>query len=125
MYYQLGDEDVKTQIISTGTAVAAVATDPHMQEVVCHIMRLKALEEGQKDPGTCKLIPTNYLPGKGVGLRYAVVPLRYLVEARKHPITTALLIAGAIGAIYGIGFIFGKEAGRKRRAPAVMPTETI
>jgi len=99
--------------LTAAQAVAAVVSDPYLTEVSCHVLRLAAIERGEKPPGRCQQIPV--VPGtigKGIGLRYVVRPLRAAVAAREHPYLAA---AGAV-AVVGAIFFLGYATGRPRRA---------
>ena len=98
------ESDTETNL--SATAINA-ANDPHLSEVVCHVLRLQGLEEG-KVLKACRQIPKNYLPGKGIGLRYAIGPLRYLVAARERPFVAAAVGATIIGSLVAVGYVLGK-----------------
>jgi hypothetical protein len=110
MYYKAtGDVGA---VLDASKAALMVADDPHLPEVVCHVTRLAKIEQGT-DPGPpCPKIPTNQAPGRGVGLRYAVVPVRVLVNVREHPI---MAIASTAGILLGL-VAFGYALGRRRTA---------
>ena len=93
---------------SKGIDVKALASDPHLSEVVCHVLHLKGLEEGKRDMKPCAQIPTTRLPGKGVGLRYAIKPLRFLVMVREQPLIGIGIGVGVIGGLVGIGYLLGR-----------------
>lgn len=113
-YQATGEESIRDQIVDVGKAVAAVASDPHLSEVTCHVLRLKEIQEGRPDPGICKPVSIDYLPDSGIGLRYAVVPLRYYVAARKHPFIAGLVVIGSAIAITATFYaLVDAVAGRK------------
>lgn len=94
--------------ISTAQALVDVTRDPHLPEVVCHVLRLDAMESGQPPGPPCQKMSTKAYPGKGIGLRYAVPPLRVLDWAREHPIRAAGIAVGTIGALVWIGYLIGE-----------------
>ena len=103
-------------VASTAQAILNVTSDPHLPEVVCHTMRLASMEKGERPGLVCQKIPVSANPGLGIGLRYAVVPLRAADKMREHPV---LAIAGAVGlvaAIFAIGFSAGRAT--RRSVPA-------
>lgn len=99
-------------LLDAGKAAFAVADDPHLPEMVCHVFRLAKMEEG-KDPGPpCPATSIKYLPGKGVGLRYAIVPVRAVVKIRERPYLSAAAVGGIMLGIFALGFAFGRRATR-------------
>jgi hypothetical protein len=94
--------------INATKATAAVATDPHLSEVICHVLNLQRIEAGKK-PGVCKPIPVNYKPAAGVGLRDVVVPLRYYVKAKQHPIAAKAAVVAVLSGLVLLGYVLGKE----------------
>ncbi len=100
-YESLGQMDI-------GTAVLKIAQDPHLKEVVCHVLRLNALERGVKLPATCTKIPEAAGPGKGIGLRYAVGPLRMFVATREKPYLLPLVVGGTALGVFLLGFFAGR-----------------
>lgn len=94
----------------TATDVVSITTDPHLQELACQVLRLQGIEQGtpvEKLP-QCKQIPISYKRGTGIGLRYVVGPLRYLVAARENPALAAVVIAAGVGGLIAIGYSLGK-----------------
>ena len=103
--------DVGT-LLDVGKAAFQVADDPHLPELVCHVFRLSKMEQGQNPGPPCQTISVKYMPGKGVGLRYAVVPVRALVKVRERPILS-MVVAGSV--LLGL-VAFGYGLGRRRGA---------
>lgn len=99
--------------LTTAQAVAEVVSDPYLNEVACHVLRLAAIERGQKPGPRCQEIPV--VPatiGKGIGLRYVVRPLRVAVSAREHPLVAAGVVAAVVGGIFFLGFATGRGTRR-------------
>ncbi|MDP2607312.1 MAG: hypothetical protein Q8S00_32645 [Deltaproteobacteria bacterium] len=119
MYYPVGATDPLTAkegtwqdtVKSTAGALIAVTTDPHLSEVICQVLKLQAIEKGQR-VGACNIVSKDYLPGKGIGLRDVVVPLRYYVKAKEKPYIAALIAAGVVFTIFSLGLSVGRS---KRR----------
>lgn len=100
--------DVLSDIQTAVSAASNVASDPYLTEMLCHVQQLSQLGRGQ--PATpCISTPLN-VPG-GVGLKYAVVPMRAFVYARQHP--WAWLVAA--GLVFGVPMMIGYELGRTKR----------
>jgi hypothetical protein len=99
--------------LTAAQAVAAVVSDPYLTEVSCHVLRLAAIERGERPPARCQEIPV--VPatiGKGIGLRYVVRPLRVAVAAREHPYYAAGVVTAVVGGIFLLGYAVGKGARR-------------
>ena len=95
-------------IASTGQALLNVTGDPHLPEIICHAVRLGKMEK-HEDPGLkCDKIPFGTLPGKGIGLRYLVFPVRLADKMREKPYIAIATTAGLIFSIFALGFIAGK-----------------
>lgn len=91
-----------------GTSVD-VASDPYLQETLCHIGQLKQINAGQS-VGTCTDTADD-LAG-GVGLRSVVKPLRAYVWAQQNKWIYPVIAAGILGIPFLIGYDVGK-GGRK------------
>ncbi len=107
-YSALGQMDI-------GTAVLRIAQDPHLKEVVCQVLRLNALERGVKAPPPCAQIPETASPGKGIGLRYAVKPLRMFVTTREKPYLIPLVVGGTALGVLLLGFFLGRGSKKGAR----------
>ncbi len=92
-----------------------IAQDPHLNEVVCQVLRLNALERGVRLPSACPKIPVTRSPGKGIGLRHAVKPLRMFVATRENPYLLPLIVGGGALALFLLGYYAGRTA-KKRGA---------
>lgn len=105
MYFKAtGDVEA---VLDASKAALMVADDPHLSEVVCHVYRLAKIEQG-KDPGPdCPRIPTNTAPGRGIGLRYAVVPVRATVKLREHPYMSIAAAGGILLGLVAFGYALG------------------
>jgi hypothetical protein len=88
-------------VVSTATAVAAIATDPYLPEVTNLVLKLQSLEkgEGARAAGST---------GTGVGLRNVVVPLRLFVKIQEKPWILPVAAIGIVGAIFAAGYFTGK-----------------
>lgn len=107
MGYQATGADLKT----AAQAAIRVADDPHLPEVACHVLRLSDMEAGRPAGSPCPPVPLNRSPGKGIGLRHAVVPIRLAVKVREKPWVAVL----AVGGILGLTFALGYGAGRRKK----------
>lgn len=96
-------------LATAGEAVAKIVEDPHLPEVSCQVLRLSALEKGVKVP-PCALVPVATSPGKGVGLRSVVKPLRLFVKFKENPALGYLIGAGVFATIYLLGYKQGRKA---------------
>jgi hypothetical protein len=110
----LGQFDFAT-LLSAGKAALKVGEDPHLSEVVCQVMRLNKIEKkeplGLPCPSTLKTIS----PGRGIGLRHAVDPLRFFVKTRENKYLLPLIVGGGALAVFLVGFFVGRggRGGRK------------
>ena len=94
-------------LATAGAAVAKVVEDPHLPEVACQVLRLNAIERGVSTP-SCTIVPVAHQPGKGIGLRSVVKPLRLFVKAKENPPLAFLVGAGVVGTIFLLGYKSGK-----------------
>ena len=90
-------------------AAVQIVEDPHLSEVACHVLRLAAIQEGRIPGPKCTRVPTNFATTKGIGLRYAVVPLRTFVAAREHPWVGVVTGAGVVLGLIGLGYVLGRR----------------
>lgn len=105
-YQPIGD------LKSAAEATIAVADDPHLSEVACQVLRLSAIQKGAKLGPTCPRIPLNRSPGKGIGLRHAVGPIRLAVKVREKPWVAVLAVGSTVALVFALGY----GAGRRKRA---------
>ena len=101
-------------VSSAGSAAARVIEDPHLPEVTCHILRLNAIEKGQKPGPKCKKIPKATAVGRGIGLRYATGPLRTFVAVRERPWIVPVVVGGLLGGVFLLGYVAGAASKRRR-----------
>lgn len=106
-YSSTGDLSTLT---SAAGAVVDVANDPHLPEVICEVQRLSLLEQGKPLPAPCTKIPLKAGTGKGIGLRYAVVPLRLAVKVREKPWIVAAVALGIGASIFTLGYTSGRRS---------------
>lgn len=95
-------------LASTIGAALDVASDPYLNEVVCHIGQLKAIDHGEP-VGVCAQTPDGAVGG--VGLRNAIPVLRAYVYAQQNKWVYPL----AVAALVGIPMFIGYEIGRGNR----------
>lgn len=103
--------DVASLIERGGPAILAaskVVEDPALPEVGCHLLRLNKAARGLPvgPPCASAIYPKR---GLGVGLSRAVKPLRALVWARTHPITSSAMVSGAVGLLVLLGYYIGRR----------------
>jgi hypothetical protein len=109
-YEDLGQDF--SSILGAGTAALKIVEDPHLSEVVCQVMRLNAIEKKAPPGPPCRATPKGKSPGRGIGLRHAVKPLRYFVKTRENKYLLPLVVGGGALAIFLVGFLVG-HGGRK------------
>lgn len=87
-----------------------VVQDPFLPEVTCLVMRMAALEQGRKPP-TCPktALSTRLSQGRGIGLRYAVIPLRVTVKVRENPVLTPVVATGVVAGLFLLGYAIGRS----------------
>lgn len=83
----------------------ALLEDPALPEVAGLVMRLQRTENGGRAPSSSSG------GGRGIGLRNAVLPLKFYVAAKEQPILGYAVVVG----ILAIPFIAGYLTGRSRR----------
>jgi hypothetical protein len=98
--------------LDVAKAALQVVEDPHLGEVACHVLRLSAMEEGRTPGPRCTRVATTTRPGSGIGLRYAVGPLRTFVAAREQPIIAAGVAVAVVGGLLGLGYLLAKRRHR-------------
>lgn len=86
-----------------------VVEDPHAEELICQILRLSKMEEGQNPGGPCLQTPVDKSPGKGIGLRNAIVPLRHYVRFNEQPAPYYIMAASIVAIVFAAGYISGKK----------------
>jgi hypothetical protein len=93
-------------VASILNTVADAATDPYLSEVICHVGQLKQIDHGQAVQ-VCDETPAG-LTG-GVGLRNAIIPLRWYVYAQQNKWVYPVALIAAIGIPMFIGYELGKD----------------
>ncbi len=83
-----------------------VVKDPYLPELTCQVLRLAALERGQNPGPPC--VRTKAAGTGGIGLRYALVPVRLAVKVREQPIVTPLVVGGVVAGIFALGYLTGR-----------------
>ena len=98
---------------ATGTVGKAIlaagraASDPYLPEVTCQMIRLANIEEKRPTGAPCYRTPKNR--AGGIGLRYAVAPLRHFVAYRERPWLLPLLVGAFIVIPFAMGYAYGQE----------------
>lgn len=88
-----------------GTA-GAIASDPYLPEVICHIEQLAQIK--RREPvKACAAIPAGR-PG-GIGLGKGMIPLRAYVYAERNPWAWPVGIGAALGIPMLLGYVLGKK----------------
>lgn len=111
MSYQAtgGVTDTLIKIAPAVQAVSHVAVDPALPQVVCHVMRLKAITNRQNPGSPCPpLALSAQQKTQGVGLYVIEPPLRAFVWARENPAVAVAVVAGVVGLIGFVGYSIGK-----------------
>lgn len=113
-YLPQGDiaSDLVNTLSSAGIAATKIAEDPHLPEVTCQVLRLNAIEKGQKPGPACARVPKAAGVGRGIGLRYAAGPLSVFVKTREKPWLIPVVVGSLIGGVFLLGYMAG--AGGKR-----------
>lgn len=96
-------------ITSVASAAAAVVGDPCLPTVANLVLQLHESEQPRARPGQPAQPST---PVKGIGLCYAVKPLRAVVWVKEKPIRGALILGGVVGAIFLAGYATGHSRSR-------------
>lgn len=102
--------EAQGDLLDVTKAAAAIATDPHLPEVTCQILRLQKIEGGKNPGPSCPRISTKASPGTGIGLRYATGPLRLFVKTREHPWILPVAVAAILGTAFAVGYVLGKDS---------------
>lgn len=90
-------------------AAKGLAEDPYLGEVICQVRRMKNVEARLPAGPSCPhTMVTAANARKGVGLRYAVTPLRAAVFARQNPWVVPVAVAVILGLPFALGYSFGK-----------------
>lgn len=82
----------------------AVVQDPALSEVSRLLLQLVAIENKGKAESTPGYVDTS----RGIGLKYAVTPVKLAIKVRQHPWmlpTGAVVVAGSL---IGLGFLLGR-----------------
>ncbi len=87
-------------------AAIQLLEDPYLPEVTCNVLRLSKVEQGKPVGAPCPVGPRGQR--KGIGLRYAIKPLRAAVWVRINPLLATALGLSVVGSLIGIGVIIGK-----------------
>lgn len=96
-------------VLDIASAALRASEDPHLPEVTCQVLRLSDIEAGRKLGAACAKIPRNASPGRGIGLRHAVGPIRIAVKARENPILAWGSIVGLTLLVFAVGYQTGKR----------------
>ncbi len=91
-------------------AGAKILEDPYLPEVACEVMRLSDIEGGKPAGARCPPTRVTAKMKKGVGLRYAVKPLRALIFHKQNPWVVPVVLLGTLGAIFYLGYTMGKKS---------------
>ncbi len=91
-----------SKVSDIAQSLVNVATDPCLFEVATQLNELHELEsdDGPSTPVQAQL---------GIGLCYAVKPLKAIVWARKNPWIFGLLAVGSVGGLFALGYKHGKK----------------
>jgi hypothetical protein len=100
-------------VLDVASAAQAIVTDPCLSPVAQLVLRLHAAEQ-PKPPAPRPGVPPPPPPPpvKGVGLCYAVKPLRALVWVRERPWVAPVGLAVVLGGIFLAGVATGKRSRR-------------
>lgn len=90
----------------------AVLEDPYLPETACEVMRLSKAQAGENPGPRCAATSrADARKTTGVGLRYAVTPLRAYIWHRQNP----WVIPAAVGAGLALIFYAGMLTGKRRK----------
>jgi hypothetical protein len=87
---------------------ASVLADPYLPETACEIKRLSKAQAGLNPGPRCAGTVTSSTAG--IGLRYAVGPLRAYIFHRQYPYVIPALAALGLVGIYYLGYQSGKKS---------------
>ena len=90
-------------ITDVASAAAAIVGDPCLSPVAQLVLRLHAAEQPKPPTRPGRPPPVPAPPVKGVGLCYAVKPLRALVWVRERPLAGIAIVAAVAGGIFMLG----------------------
>jgi hypothetical protein len=108
MTYLPGKQALGDDVLSAAKQIVA---DPYLPEVACQVMRLSQVVKGKK-AADCARTPAAFKTStKGIGLKYAVAPLRLYVYHRQHP----YIVPALIGAAFLLTFAIGYKTGRRKK----------
>ncbi len=107
----LSTGDAASTALDAATATLKVAEDPFLPEVVCQVLRLSAIEEGRSPGPPCKRLVGRPAPGRGIGLRYAVMPLRVAVKVRERPVMAMIGVGAVLLGLVAFGYGLGHQRG--------------
>lgn len=98
-------------IMDVARAASAIVEDPCLAPVTTLVLRLHAAEQPKAPrpatPGAPRPAPPP--PAKGVGLCYAVTPLKALVWVRERPWVIPLGASAILGGLFLAGFATGRR----------------
>lgn len=93
----------------------SILEDPYLPQVTCEVLRLGKIERGQLPGPPCRSTVglSTAAVKKGIGLRFAVTPLKVWSYQRQHPWLLPTVVAGVLGLTFLVGYNVGK---RRKRA---------
>jgi hypothetical protein len=103
--------DVISDLESALSEGTALASDPYMPEVVCHIEQLSQIHNGQAVQACAEVA---YGTASPAGLGNFILPLRAFVYLQQNPWAYALLVGVVFGIPMYIGYDMGYTDGKKR-----------
>jgi hypothetical protein len=91
-----------------------VLDDPYLPQFTCEVLRLAKVERGQAPGAPCRTTVglSTAAVKRGIGLRFAVTPLKIWIYQRQHPWLLPTVVAGVLG----LTFLVGYKAGKRRKA---------
>lgn len=96
--------DTFSDIVSVTKSISG---DPYLPEFACQLKRLSNLESGKPPGNPCRPTPRRAVRS-GIGLRYAVKPLKLLVYQKQHPWFAPLIAMSTVGLVFMLGYTAGK-----------------
>jgi hypothetical protein len=85
-------------ILDVAAAAKSIVEDPCLPTVASLVLRLNAAEQAPSRPGAPPAPPV-----KGIGLCYAVKPLKAVVYVRERPWVGLAIGAAVVGGIFMLG----------------------
>jgi hypothetical protein len=85
---------------------SAVLDDPFLPQTACEVKRLQKAQAGLNPGPRCATTVSSST--KGIGLRYAVGPLRTYVFHRQYPFVIPTVAVLGLAGIYYLGYMHGK-----------------